>query len=148
MPVEVTGIDHIYLAVADMRRSEHFYDRVMTVLGYRKSLDELDGAPHIHYYNRQFGFTLRPAKPGTLNHDSYAPGLHHFRFRVESIADVSRAAEEMAGMGIEVTKPQYFPEYDKDYYAAFFNDPDGIRLEITNFRESRRQRMNDWERQQ
>ena len=35
--------------------------------------------------------------------------------------------------------------YAADYYAAFFCDPDGVRLEICNFWEGRRRRMFDWE---
>ena len=33
MSVEIIGIDHLYVAVRDLRRSEQFYDRVMDVLG-------------------------------------------------------------------------------------------------------------------
>jgi glyoxylase I family protein len=44
-----------------------------------------------------------------------------------------------------VTEPRFYPEYAADYYATFFTDPDGVRLEITNFREIRRRRMFDWE---
>ena len=36
MPVEVIGIDHVYLAVRDLARSTRFYDGVMGVLGYKK----------------------------------------------------------------------------------------------------------------
>ncbi len=38
MSVEVIGIDHVFVAVSDMRRSEGFYDRVMPVLGFRKGM--------------------------------------------------------------------------------------------------------------
>jgi len=31
---------------------------------------------------------------------------------------------------IEATAPRLYPEYAPDYYAIFFSDPDGIRLEI------------------
>ena len=31
------------------------------------------------------------------------------------------------------------------YYSVLFEDPDGIRLEITNFREERRRRLDAWE---
>ena len=44
-----------------------------------------------------------------------------------------------------MTEPRYYPEYAADYYATFFTDGDGIRLEITNFREIRRRRMFDWD---
>jgi glyoxylase I family protein len=145
MPVEVIGIDHVYVTVRDLARSERFYDRVMGVLGYRKVQSPIAGDPHVHYYNRQFGFSLRPARPATPDHDPYAPGLHHFCFRVLDQRAVDRAVEELRGAGIAVTEPRFYPEYAADYYATFFTDPDGVRLEITNFREIRRRRMFDWE---
>jgi len=37
MSIEIIGIDHIYVAVSDLGRSEKFYDAVMTVLGFRKN---------------------------------------------------------------------------------------------------------------
>ncbi len=144
-PVEVIGIDHVYLAVSDLARAEAFYDRVMTVLGYRKLHSTIAGDPHVHFYNRQFGFSLRPARAGTPPHDPYAPGLHHFCFRVADEAAVDRAAAALRAAGIEVSEPRYHPEYAADYYALFFEDPDGVRLEITNFRAIRRRRMFDWD---
>ena len=50
MPVEVFGIDHVYLTVRDLARSEAFYDRVMPVLGYRKSRSTIAGDPHVHFF--------------------------------------------------------------------------------------------------
>jgi glyoxylase I family protein len=47
----------------------------------------------LHYYNRQFGYSLRPARESTPDHDPYAPGLHHFCFRVVDEAAVDRAAQ-------------------------------------------------------
>ena len=143
--VEVLGIDHVYLSVSDMVASELFYDTVMLqVLGYRKGESVIAGDAHVHYYNRQFGFSLRPAR-NDRTHDPYAPGLHHFCFRVEDNAAVDQAASELAALGIAVTTPDYYPQYASDYYALFFEDPDGVRLEITNFRQDRRDRMERWE---
>jgi len=145
MPVEVIGIDHIYIAVRNPERAKAFYDRVMLqVLGYRKAHSTIAGDPHVHYFNRQFGFSLRPARSNTA-HDPYAPGLHHFCFRVVDERAVDRAAAELRAIGVEASEPRYYPEYAPDYYATFFDDPDGIRLEITNFRENRRRRMHDWD---
>ena len=141
MPVKVLGIDHIYLAVRDLARSARFYDGVMAALGYQRVDSTIAGDPHVHYYNRQFGFSLRPARAGTPAHDPYAPGLHHFCFRVLDAAAVDQAAAELRALGVSVSEPRLYPEYAPDYYATFFDDPDGIRLEITNFREQRRKRM-------
>jgi catechol 2,3-dioxygenase-like lactoylglutathione lyase family enzyme len=145
MPVEVLGIDHVYLAVRDLVRSGAFYREVMAVLGYRAARSSIGGDPHLHFYNRQFGLSLRPARRGTPEHDPYAPGLHHLCFRVLDEAAVDRAVAELRARGIDASEPRRYPEYAPDYYATFFSDPDGIRLEITNFREERRRRMFDWD---
>ena len=145
MTVEVIGIDHIYVAVRDLARSKAFYDRAMPVLGFRKREAAIGGDRHVLYHNRHFGYVLRPASKDTPEHDPYAPGLHHFCFRVVDEVAVDRVAKGLRDEGVDATAPRYYPEYDPDYYATFFEDPDGIRLEVTNFRERRRRRMFDWD---
>lgn len=142
--IEVTGIDHIYLAVTDMARAEAYYDRVMVaVLGHRKNRFNIGGDPHVQYYNRHFGFVLRPAR-SQRPHDSYSAGLHHFCLRVDSVEAVRQAAEGLRREGIEATAAKNYPDYASDYWATFFEDPDGIRLEITNYRQERRHRHDLW----
>jgi len=141
--VEVIGIDHIYIAVAELTRSEDFYDRVFLNLGFRKNSFVIGDDPHVQYYNRHFGYVLRPAKTRQA-HDSYAPGLHHLCLRVDSTADVHAAANTLRGAGVDVSEPQLYPEYASDYVAAFFTDPDGLRLELTNYRQERRERHDRW----
>jgi glyoxylase I family protein len=145
MTVEVIGVDHIFVAVRDLGRSQEFYDRVMATLGFRKGEGTIASDPHLFYYNRRFAYSLRPARDGTPRHDPYAPGLHHLCFRVVDEVSEDRATRELLEAGIEVTEPRYYPEYAPDYYATFFEDPDGIRLEVMNFREIRRKVMYNWE---
>jgi catechol 2,3-dioxygenase-like lactoylglutathione lyase family enzyme len=140
---DVIGIDHIYIAVNDLTRSERFYDIVMDVLGFKKNTFQIAGDAHVQYFNRHFGYVLRPARTA-IAHDSYAPGLHHFCFRVETEADVRNAAQALAERHILVSEPRRFPEYAEDYFAFFFADPDGIRLEVTNYRRERRERHDRW----
>jgi catechol 2,3-dioxygenase-like lactoylglutathione lyase family enzyme len=85
---------------------------------------------------------LRPAKnENTFN--KYSPGLHHFCLRVESIDDVKRCAEEIKKTGIKVSDPDNYKQYAPDYWAIYFKDPDGIQLEITNYRQERKDRFNN-----
>ncbi|MDO8990666.1 MAG: VOC family protein [Sideroxyarcus sp.] len=141
---EVTGIDHIYIAISDLARSEVFYDRVlMNTLGFRKNKFTLDGDPHVQYFNRHFGYVLRPART-SYPHDPYSPGLHHFCLRVDSIEDVVAASAQLRGAGIDASEAKNYPEYAPDYWATFFSDPDGIRLEVTNYRLERRERHDNW----
>jgi catechol 2,3-dioxygenase-like lactoylglutathione lyase family enzyme len=140
---DVIGIDHIYVTVSDMRVSERFYDAVMGALGFRKNEFVIGGDKHIQYYNRHFGYVLRPAR-SLRNHDPYAPGFHHFCLRVASENDVRDAAKKLEEANIPVSAPALYSEYAPDYFAVFLSDPDGIRLEITNYRLERRQRHDDW----
>lgn len=142
---EVIGIDHIYIAVTDLARSEAFYDKLLAqTLGFRKSRFSLNDEPHVQYFNRHFGYVLRPAR-SAASHDSYAPGLHHFCLRVESVEDVIAVAEQLRGLGIDASEARCFPQYAPDYWATFFTDPDGLRLEVTNYRQERRERHDRWE---
>jgi catechol 2,3-dioxygenase-like lactoylglutathione lyase family enzyme len=143
MKVDVIGIDHIYLSVSDLNRSEQFYDQIMTILGFRKNTFLNEGDPHIQYYNRHFGFVLRPAALDS-KYESRAPGLHHFCFRVEDCEAVNVIAKRFAEKDFTSSAPQFYPEYAHDYYAIFFSDPDGIRLEVTNYRKERRKRFEEW----
>jgi catechol 2,3-dioxygenase-like lactoylglutathione lyase family enzyme len=144
---DILGIDHVYITVRDLAASERFYDRVLVdVLGHVKFHAPVGGDPHAHYVNRHFSVALRHARPGAPGHDPYAPGLHHFCFRVADAAAVDRVARALAEAGIEASAPRLYPEYAPDYYATFFHDPDGVRLEVTNFRAERRERFEHWER--
>lgn len=144
MPVEVIGLDHVYVTVADFRRAEAFYDAVMRVLGFRKGDTSIGGDPHAHYFNRSLQYSIRPARRSTP-HDPYAPGLHHFCFQVPDRAAVDRAAQELRALGIEVTEPALHPEYHPEYYAIFFSDPDGLRLEVVARTSARDEIVREWD---
>ena len=138
---QLIGIDHIYLTVTDLARSRAFYDAVLhEVLGFEPGEPfTLDGEAHVHYYNHLFGVVLRVARQA-MPHDPYAPGLHHLCLRVEGAEEVERVAVALGARGIAASPARLYPEYAADYVATFFSDPDGIRLEVTNYRSERRER--------
>ena len=144
MSTEVIGIDHVYFSVRSLEISEAYYDTVLgEILGFRKNAFHLNSNPHVQYFNRHFGIVIRQARAeGDFNSES--AGLHHFCLRVNNEEDVDRAAAAMRTAGITVSIPTYHREYAPDYYAVFFTDPDGLRLELTNFRQERRDRMENW----
>jgi len=136
MPLEVSGIDHLYVSVTDLARSVGFYDPVMRLLGFRKGTDPIAGEPHVHYFNPETQYTIRPARTASA-HDPYAAGLHHLCFRVPTMADVDAPARGLRALGVAATEPRLYPEYAPDYYATFFSDADGLRLEIVAHRRMR-----------
>jgi len=144
MTIEVSAVDHIYVAVTDLERSVAFYDPVMKLLGFRKGTKPIAGEPHVHYFNPVTQYTLRPAHRAGAVHDPYRPGLHHLCFRLDGRDQVDAAARGLQRLGIEVSEPGLYPEYASDYYATFFFDPDGIRLELVALRQLRELIRDHW----
>jgi catechol 2,3-dioxygenase-like lactoylglutathione lyase family enzyme len=140
------GLDHLYISVSDFARSERFYDAVMERLGFRKSDRVIAGAPHAHYFTPLMQYTIRPAREGAPAHDPYAPGLHHVCLQVRDRAAVDRACRDLRQLGVAASEPRLYPEYAPDYYATFFTDPDGIRLEVVARRLLREEIARDWDR--
>jgi len=130
MAVEILGLDHLYITVSDLRRSEQFYDPIMERLGFRKGDSAIGGDSHAHYFNPHLQYTIRPSRSAQVHHNPYSPGLHHVCFQVQNRSGVNEAYRELAELGVDATEPREYPEYNDDYYATFFSDPDGIRLEI------------------
>jgi glyoxylase I family protein len=130
MELRIERIDHVYVTVSDLPRAERFYDPVMQALGFRKGTRAIAGEPHAHYFNRQLQYTIRPARTEGPA-DAYRPGaLHHLCFQVMTPAAVDEAHARLQELGVDASAPRLCPEYRPDYYATFFSDPDGIRLEI------------------
>jgi hypothetical protein len=58
---------------------------------------------------------------------------------------VDAAARGLRELGVDATPPALYPEYAPDYYATFFTDPDGIRLEIVAHRRMRSLIRDHWD---
>lgn len=145
MEPTVLRIDHIYVSARDLPASERFYDPVMQALGFRKGTRPIAGEPHVHYFNRVLQYTLRPARAGE-SADPYRTGsLHHLCFQVRDAAAVDEAHRRLVALGVDATPPQLYPEYRPDYYATFFRDPDGVRLEVVGDSAGRRLLRERWD---
>jgi len=142
--IEVLGLDHLYLTVADVATSEAFYDAVFGLLDFRKMDVPIGGDPHRHYFNRVMQISIRPAKTARP-HDPYAPGLHHVCLQVADNAAVDKFHALATAKGIAATAPAFYPQYADDYYATFLNDPDGLRFEIVARRIRRKRIAERWD---
>jgi catechol 2,3-dioxygenase-like lactoylglutathione lyase family enzyme len=70
-----------------------------------------------------------PDSPNKI-HDRYSPGFHHLAWNVESRAEVDAFHKFLAERGVPVLDPPAEYDYEPGYYAFFFSDPDGLKLEI------------------
>jgi catechol 2,3-dioxygenase-like lactoylglutathione lyase family enzyme/diadenosine tetraphosphate (Ap4A) HIT family hydrolase len=119
-------VHHIDLTVADLAVATAFYDGVLPLLGFRRGADVPEG-PIWTGDGVEIGLqAARRPRP----HDRYAPGLHHLAFEAPSRADVDRAYRQLLALRVQVLDaPAGYPAYSPGYYAVFFADPDGIKLE-------------------
>jgi len=54
------------------------------------------------------------------------------------------ARTDLFGVSIAASDAKLYPIYGPDYWATYFTDPDGIHLEVTNYRQERRERHDNW----
>jgi len=138
----LVGWGHVDLVCHDLERSLAFYAHVFGPLGLSEPfLVEGERGEAIHYLRfptpGSGSVGLRQALEGR-EFELYAPGLHHVAFAVESHADVDGVYERVVEVGGEVLHPpRFWREYHPRYYATFFLDPDGFRIEVAGSRDSR-----------
>ena len=128
------AMHHIDLSVSDVAAAKRVYGPVLEFLGYTQVKDRADGCEWDLKGREPFGASIgiRVATSGG-GHDRYAPGLHHLAWRVESREAVDAAHALLVEHRIPVLDPPaHYPEYSGDYYAVFFADPDGLKLEIVH----------------
>jgi glyoxylase I family protein len=66
------------------------------------------------------------------DYDRYRIGLHHLAFEAVSRGDVDERAAWLRAQNVELeSEPQEYT-YIPGYYAVFFYDPDGLKLEIVH----------------
>ena len=128
-------VHHIDLTVRDIAASAPFYEALLGFLGYARVKQE--AALHVWDLIRDGqvagGVALRAAR-SERGHDRYSAGLHHLAFHAADRADVDRAHVLMKGRGATILDPPAeYPEYGAGYYAVFFADPDGLKLEVVHF---------------
>ena len=121
---------HVDLSVSDVAAARPVYALVLEFLGYACVKDTPDGCEWDLPGHASLG--IRKARTDRA-HDGYAPGLQHLAWRAESRDDVDRLHALLVANQVTVLDPPaHYPEYSGDYYAVFFADPDGLKLEIVH----------------
>jgi catechol 2,3-dioxygenase-like lactoylglutathione lyase family enzyme len=132
--VRVVGIDHISLRVSDYARSKAFYGKLMPFLGF-KVLDEFPDQMGWTNGKTRLWIGQADAKGRTRKHRIGDVGFHHYAFELESRKDVDALQAFVKKLGARIVDPA--GEYYDDYYAVFFLDPDGLKLEGMKWGEQR-----------
>jgi catechol 2,3-dioxygenase-like lactoylglutathione lyase family enzyme len=125
--VRVIGIDHLVIKVGNFAKSKRFYDKVLGFLGFELKYDLADMAG---WSNGKTLFWIGEADAEGKKHKHRAGniGFHHYAFEVARRADVDALQEFLEQEKVTIVDPagEY---YSGGYYAVYFLDPDGMKLE-------------------
>jgi predicted lactoylglutathione lyase len=122
----INRFNHVDLRVSNMDQATRFYEVLLPELGFTRTRHDSEWKvfsmvgefPSVAY----FAFTQEPG---------HRPSATRIAFWAESRQEVNRLADlvKKAG-GRNVSGPKPCPEYSSTYYAVFFEDPCGNKLEI------------------
>jgi catechol 2,3-dioxygenase-like lactoylglutathione lyase family enzyme len=138
----IAGLGHVDLVCRDVQRSLAFYRAVFGPLGLEEPyLVDGERGERIHYLRfprkGSGSLGLRQALEAQ-EFELYAPGLHHLALAVDTQGDVDAAHAAAVEAGAPVLHaPRAWPQYHPEYYATFFLDPDGFRIEVAAARDAR-----------
>jgi glyoxylase I family protein len=133
----ITDVHHTDLVVTSLERSLPFYQEL---LGWTESGEIVGeqgervvyiwppGRPP--YWRGSIGLREKRSDAHGVPFDRYAVGFHHIAFFVDSRADVDERGEWLAARNVKIESGPKEYDYMPGYYAVFFYDPDGMKLEI------------------
>jgi glyoxylase I family protein len=134
----VEAIHHLDLVVTSLERSLEFYRGLLRPLGYVEEgpirgergevviyLDHIAGSSAI-------GLREAQSDAHEVPYDRYGVGVHHVAFTATSRAMVDERAAWVREQGVAIESGPEDYDYIPGYYAVFFADPDGIKLEIVH----------------
>lgn len=116
---------HIDLRVRDLEAVYPFYAALLPELGF---LHEWRGEGAFSFQTE--GKLPRLSWFGVIEDPTHFPNATRYAFAVESCHEVDRLTEIVRSAGgINIDGPEDMP-YTRIYYAVYFEDPSGNRLEI------------------
>jgi catechol 2,3-dioxygenase-like lactoylglutathione lyase family enzyme len=123
----VVGIDHLVLSVGDFERSKEFYGKLLPFLRFKLKHDYGDMAGWSNG-KTLFWIAAADAQGRTHKYRKGDIGFHHYAFELSSRNDVDALGAFLKSNDMNVVDPpgEY---YGRNYYAVYFTDPDGMKLE-------------------
>ena len=123
----VVGIDHLVLSVGDFARSKVFYGKLLGFLGFRLKY-EYPGMAGWSNGKTLFWINAADQKGRRRKYRKGDIGFHHYAFELASRKAVDELGAFLVRNKVNVVDPpgEY---YGEDYYAVYFTDLDGMKLE-------------------
>lgn len=123
---------HTKLAVFDYKKSYPFYKDIFEELGYKQISNKDDHAGWVSPDG--YAVLITQAEITNYEYKFNAPGLHHLCLKAKSAELVDQIYRSLLKKDVYTFgPPQKNPNYTDKYYAVYFTDPDGIKLEVAYY---------------
>ena len=137
--VSWTSSATLSLTFWSLEKSSIFYDKILGIFDYKRHYTSDSVCSWISDDKNMPEFLIYASKLEQKDniHNIYDPWIHHFCFKIDEKDLVNEVYEVAKNNGAEILdEPKNYPTYAKnvwseDYYAVYFNDIDGIKLEFT-----------------
>jgi len=123
-------LGHLAINVPDLAAAKRYYDALMPLVGFEPFFHADNEFAYKPAANKRgtYLFFYPSAQPSDYSH--HRTGLQHLAFMVPRRSSVHAVHEHVVNLGGPVIHtPQHFPQYPSPYYATFWYDPHGIKLE-------------------
>lgn len=124
-------LGHLGINVPDLDAARSYYDDLMPLVGFEPFFSTADEFSYKPADNRPGTYVFfYPAVAAGNSNSAERTGLQHLAFIVRRRSHVDRVHDHVVNAGDRVIHaPQHFPQYPGHYYATFWSDPFGIKLE-------------------
>jgi len=130
------GVDHVMINCPNFEAAIEFYAWLMPKIGYSGRHDIEPPARATGFYGQFGSFWVQPPGPALSQEFNKArTGLREIAFRVAGRSTVDIIAPEIEAHGGKIIDPPREYNYRPGYYAVFFTDPNGIKLELVHYPE-------------
>ena len=123
------AINHIAVCVANLKKSDEFWEPLMEFLGYKRTLN----SESISVWESESSGSAINFWQSKEDHEYkyYAPGLHHIAFNAEKESEVDDFFNLLQKVGAQVLDfPSKYDHYEPGYYAVYFKDINGFKIEL------------------
>ena len=125
-------IDHVIITVNNYERACPFYDWLMSRVGYSAGVHDYGAMRGWSADSGSFWIKKADAHFASDTFNKDRVGLCEIAFKGESRAQIDDLAKDLEAHGARILDPPREYDYVPGYYAVFFTDPDGIKLEIVH----------------
>jgi hypothetical protein len=118
--------DHIDLRVTNLEAADAFYSVVLPAIGFPKRRVEADSIAYDSSRDHS-----KPEFISLIEDTEHVPNKTRIAFWCDTREEVDQVAAVLSrAKALNVEGPMFNPDYGAGYYAVFFEDPCGNRLEV------------------